>query len=286
MNHEDEAEIPNDGLPIPEVGRWGDTKYGLVALYDKLFSTGMKAKWDNRVYIDLYAGAGFARFRESQKIVYGSPLLALDVPNPFDRYIFCEADTGFLFALRQRVRRLFPRARVEFVEGDCNDRIDHICEAIPRHSRGHTVLSFCFVDPLDIGIRFSTLRALATARLVDFLILLAVYMDANRNYVHYVNPQSRKVDDFLDSTQWREQWQDAESRGVRFPRFLAEEYGERMKSLGYERTPLSKMKAVRSDDKNLPLYYLALFSRHPLAYKLWQQVLQYSDDQMSLGFDK
>jgi len=42
------------------------------------------------------------------------------------------------------------------------------------------------------------------------------------------------------------------------------------------------MKQVRSDEKNLPLYYVALFSRHNLAYQYWQDVLKYSTDQTSM----
>jgi hypothetical protein len=56
-----------------------------------------------------------------------------------------------------------------------------------------------------------------------------------------------------------------------------------MEGLGYLPTPLYKMKRVRSDEKNLPLYYIALFSRKELAYKFWDDVLKYHTDQMSLG---
>ena len=42
------------------------------------------------------------------------------------------------------------------------------------------------------------------------------------------------------------------------------------------------MKLVRSDEKNLPLYYLALFSRRQTAYKFWDQVLKYGTDQTNL----
>ena len=42
------------------------------------------------------------------------------------------------------------------------------------------------------------------------------------------------------------------------------------------------MKLVRSNEKNLPLYYVALFSRHELAYKYWEDVLKYSTDQTSM----
>jgi hypothetical protein len=54
-----------------------------------------------------------------------------------------------------------------------------------------------------------------------------------------------------------------------------------MESLGYLHQELHQMKLVRSADKNLPLYYLALFSRHDTAYKFWKDVLKYSTDQSS-----
>jgi hypothetical protein len=34
--------VDDDGLMTPEVGVWAETKYRLLALYDELFSTGMK----------------------------------------------------------------------------------------------------------------------------------------------------------------------------------------------------------------------------------------------------
>jgi hypothetical protein len=58
--------VDDDGLLTPEVGAWAETKYCLLALYDELFSTGMKNKWDQRVYLDyldLYAGAGYSRIQ-------------------------------------------------------------------------------------------------------------------------------------------------------------------------------------------------------------------------------
>lgn len=42
------------------------------------------------------------------------------------------------------------------------------------------------------------------------------------------------------------------------------------------------MKQVRSLDKNLPLYYLVLFSRHELAFTFWDDVLKYSTGQTNL----
>lgn len=40
----------DDGLLTPEVGPWSDKKYRLIQYYAEMFSTGMKHKWDCRVY--------------------------------------------------------------------------------------------------------------------------------------------------------------------------------------------------------------------------------------------
>ena len=65
----------DDGLICPDVGGWAQTKYRLISLYNSLFSTGMKDKWDLRFYLDLYAGAGYNKVRGTSTIVFGSPLL-------------------------------------------------------------------------------------------------------------------------------------------------------------------------------------------------------------------
>ncbi len=273
----------DDGLPCSEVGAWAEDKYKLVGLYDRLFSTGMKNKWPTRVYIDLYSGPGFARVRGTGRMLTGSPLLALGVPDPFDKYIFCENDLELLGALQSRVGRYSPTAETSFIRGDCNDKIEEICAQIPTPSPGRGVLTFCFVDPFDISVKFSTVRRLSSY-FIDFLILLALHVDANRNIEHYFHSGNSKVDEFLGLPDWRERWKIAETRVVRFPRFLAEEYSGQMEKLGYIRQPWDKMKQVRSGEKNLPLYRLALFSRHPLAYEYWEEVSKYSSDQRNFEF--
>ena len=65
--------VDDDGLMTPEVGGWAETKYRLLALYDELFSTGMKNKWDQRVYLDLYAGAGYSRIQGTSTFLKASP---------------------------------------------------------------------------------------------------------------------------------------------------------------------------------------------------------------------
>lgn len=272
----------DDGLYTPEVGSWGMKKYKLVALYNELFSTGMKTKWDQRVYLDLFAGPGKVRLKDSGKVLLGSPLLALSVPDPFDRYIFCEEDPVAMSALQQRVHGSFPKADVHYVPGDCNKVIDTIVKKIPKPSRQLKVLSFCFVDPFSLNIHFATIKKLSSY-LMDFLILLML-MDPMRNETHYANENSDRIDHFLGLTAWRSRWKKAKSQNTNIRKFLATEFAAQVISLGYREDSLKTMVQVRSDDKNLPLYYLAFFSRNALGYKFWKEVRRYANDQLSLEF--
>jgi three-Cys-motif partner protein len=286
--------VPTETLPpahddgffyAPDVGPWAEDKHRLLFLYDTLFSTAMKDRWESRVYIDLYSGPGLLRVRETGRFLWGSPLLALQVKHPFDKYIFCESDEIALGALKSRVGRLFPKADITYVLGDCNNKTEEICRAIPEASSGFKVLSFCFVDPYNLSVKFSTISNISE-RFVDFLTLLALGMDASRNWQqHYLDPANHRVDDFLGLSDWRERLRVQQLDGpVKFPQFLAKAYAEQMMSLGYLELPFHKMKAIRSDTNNLPLYHLALFSRHPLAYTLWDDVLKYSTAQTFLNF--
>lgn len=266
--------LDDDGLLTPEAGPWAEQKYRLVAIFNKLFSTGMKYKWSCRTYIDLFAGAGRTRIRGTNKILAGSPLLALNVADPYDMYIFCEKDEKRLDDLRARVEKSYSNTDVKFVHGDSNEKIDEICGAIPKM---RAVLSFCFMDPYNIGIHFETVRRLSHSRPIDFLILLAIGVDAHRN-----KRDHRRIARCLGDDNWKEEWEDAERGGERFPNYFVNKYTSQMMTLGYLDTSRQTMHLVRSDKNNLPLYHLAFFSKHPLGYTFWEQARKYGLGQQSL----
>jgi three-Cys-motif partner protein len=252
----------------------------MMSLYATLFSTGMKYKW-RRVYVDLFAGAGFSQIRGTNDIVAASPILALQVTDSFDKYIFCELSVEKMTALKTRAQRLASAADTAFILGDCNEHIEEILCEIPSGSSHSGVLTLCVADPYNIGaVHFDTIAKLAAHR-VDIFILLAVYMDANRNYDRYTSEDAPVLDKFLGYTGWRESWRRAHRR-KEFPVFLAQEFSKRMETLGYLPQPVYNMKKVRTDDKNLPLYFLALFSRSEKAYEFWQKVRKYSTEQIEM----
>jgi len=280
----EDLRVPDDGLVCGDVRWWAEAKYRLVSLYDNLFATGMKDKWDSRVYIDLYSGAGFSKVQETEVRLKGSPILAVDLPFRFDKYIFCEKRPEFLDALKLRVKRMAPSANACYIEGDCDSEVERICAAIPRATKDRRVLSLCFVDPFDFGLKFTTIRRLSKVY-IDFLVLLAVGMDANRAYEHYVDGKNPKLDEALGNVEWRERWKSHPRGRDEFLNFVAEEFGLSMASLGYRKIGPADMKLVRSDEKNLPLYYLALFSKHEVAYKYWKDVLKYGTDQLGFAWE-
>jgi three-Cys-motif partner protein len=265
-----------DGLATPDVGEWAYKKYLRVWMYDEMFATGMKNKGP-RVYVDLFAGAGRARLRESEKIVPSSALLALQIKDPFDRYIFCERDLLLLDSLRQRVAYIAPAVQAHFIPGDVNGAVDQISQLIPTGA-----LSFCFADPFGVNLRLETVRRLAQGRRMDFLILLALQMDAIRNQAHYGKQEIRRLDEFLGNTEWREEWRSAKKKGISFRSFLADQYARAMTTLGYLPTTINDMYEMRTEMRRLSIYYLAFFGKHPLAQKFWREVCKYTEPQTSL----
>ena len=183
--------------------------------------------------------------------------------------------------MKARVQRIAPHANVAYILGSCDTEIEKICNEVPNASATNKVLSLCLVDPFDFGLKFETLRKLSSF-IIDFVVLLAVGMDANRNYDHYVDGNSTKIDEALGNTDWRERWKAVGVRKSDFRTFLADEFGTSLGFLGYLKKPLDRMRLVRSVEKNLPLYYLALFSRSETAFKFWDDVLKYSTDQKNL----
>jgi hypothetical protein len=100
-----------------------------------------------------------------------------------------------------------------------------------------------------------------------------------RQSYHYVDGNNQKIDEALGNTEWRQRWKSVTRPTKSFMPFLATEFSRSMQTHNYLEQHLDQMKMVRSDEKNLRLYYLALFSRHKTAYKFWDDVLKYGTDQ-------
>src|SRR4030042_4220218 len=263
--------LKNDSLILPEVGIWATTKHNKIEHYSRMFATSMKKKWQCRIYIDLFAGAGKARIEGTSKVIPGSPLLALNIDDPFDRYVFCDKDPQNIDSLKKRVRSYFPERDCTFIIGDSNDCVEDVLGAIPQFSKSLKRLAFCLVDPYKAAdIRFQTIKKIAERIYVDFLIMIPSYMDVNRNPSNYLKSGNTCLDAYLGTDLWRQNWKQTRLRKKDFGLFIAEEFCIQMKNLGYIYESLSDLELIRMETKqNLPLYHLAFFSRSPLGLKFW-----------------
>lgn len=274
--------LPADDLPTPEVGSWAESKYDLIRYFSTLFTSSMKGKWGSLPYLDLFSGSGRARIRGTMSILPSSASIALGLPQPFDRYVFCESEPDLMGALQTRATRDFPSADCRFVPGDVNGAVDSILEKLPAPKPDFKVLTFCLADPCKLrDLHFDTIRRLSV-RFMDFMVLIPSEMDANRNIGVYLNPENSIMSTFLGNAAWRDEWAryaDQDNAGA----FVADQFGKQMAALGYLYEGLESAWLNRSTGKNLPLYHLMLFSRHPLGSKFWKEALEYTDPQMDLG---
>jgi three-Cys-motif partner protein len=275
-----QIETKPDGLFTPTVREWSLEKYKLVGSYCDIFTNGMKYKWDQLVYVDLFAGAGYAKIKESNKTYLNSALLAMSIPTPFSKYILCEQDEERFEALSSRVKRDFSHLNFELIKGDSNKNVDRVIKALPQFGKGNTRLPFCFVDPYSLNLNFATIKALGQT-LMDFLILQALHMDANRNFDTYLNEENTKIAEYLGLDNWRELFeQDGMIYRKDFVKFLADQYQEQMAKLGYQK--VKHMHQIRSNEKNLPLYYLSFYSKHPTGEKFFKEVQKRLNSQLTM----
>jgi three-Cys-motif partner protein len=279
-----ESTLQDDGLEAPEIGPWGEHKYRLAQGYARVFATAMKRKWDQRVYVDLYAGSGRARIEGTTRIVPTSPLRALKIPDPFDQYVFCELNPKLLEALRTRVSREHKDANVSFVLGNVNTEISEVLMRLPIPSRTNRVLTFCFADPYKLDdLKFETVQQLSQ-RYVDFLILVPTEMDANRNERRYIQPENKTLDEFFGDADWRVSWGRAKREGEPFWGFVLKHFASKMEALEYLDQAAQQAELIRSFEKNLPLYRLAFFSRNELGTRFWKEVRKYATPQTAFDF--
>lgn len=264
--------LPDDGLTTPIVGDWSEEKYQLVHCYSDIFSTSMKKKWESRVYLDLFSGAGRARIRGTNRIVPAIPLLVTSLRFPFTHYIFCEINRERIDALEKRLGRTSPKAVVSLVCGESNSNLEEIMSRVPMAERGKRVLTFCLADPYRLAdLRFETIAKISADRFVDFLILIPSGMDASRNQDLYLRAKSRGLDAFLGHSDWRISWTAAERAGQRFADFVVDQFGLSMRKLGYKYNGLENAHLMTSTARRLPLYHLVMFSRHSLASDFWEK---------------
>ena len=253
------------------VGPWTLHKLKLLGLCLPPYLQATTSAAD-RVFIDGFAGPGTNQVRETEVIVDGSPLIALDAtapsnPSRFTDLFFIELDRGDEAELRSLIAdRGATRAHV--VRGDVNDELPRIVRSFHQDAP-----IFVFLDTAGIDPRWSTIEAIAPWR-TELLINFPLGMSIN------LNPDSLKISDYFGTDKWRPYWERGDVRG------LLDLYKTRLRDLGYVyQHDVDRLVSTGPGDKGKRLYYVIHVAKREPARKIWDWVLKQPDAQGQLRFD-
>jgi three-Cys-motif partner protein len=263
-----------DGLPARPSGAWSQEKLAYVQRYATAFMTAMAPKrtaglWSELVYLDFLAGPGLGIDRRTGAEFEGSPLRALRIRPAFDRLFFSDVQPNNVGALTQRIPSA-DRARVEVRTGDCHDVArDVVGQLSPK------TLALAFVDPEGFEVKFRLFEILATRR-IDVLYLFPGGIGIARNVGAFVRQAKAPLDDLIPG--WRDlkrarvaagQKLNADAMASRDQPFVTA-FRQRMEQLGFQYS--GQGEPYFTNEKNVKMYHLLFFSRHPAGLTLWRNI--------------
>lgn len=286
----------NDPDQSPTVGPWAREKLEALGAYLDFYTTALKNQgrtWlKGTTFVDAFAGAGRARVRrrsgaggvdllaelepppidaEAEEYIRGSPRVALDIPNPFSRYIFIERDPARAAELERMREEYGGHHRIEVRQGKAGDELDELLKSDLGRS-GHRAM--IFLDPFGMQISWSTIERLAATKqvevMINFALGMAIQRALPRNAV--LSPGWREAHDrFFGSPGWYSQVYEehtdllgskTEKRKDAGARLL-EWYRERLKAAFGHVSPARLIKNTKGGH----LYYLIWAGPHPLGLK-------------------
>jgi len=266
----------DDGLPVQDVGIWAVDKHDYLQRYIEA-SSGPRGSFlrprndyppAGAGFVDLFAGPGRARVRETGEYINGSPIVALEhTRQPFTKVVAVDLDPENVAALKSRTAKY--GARAEVILGDWNTVIEDAISRLPEYG-----LNLALVDPYGLEpLRFETLQKLACVRRMDLIIHFPI-ADMKRNIT---NVKADEYAGFID----RFLGMHAEIKHLSDIPRLIDLLRIQLKPYGYEQEQVRSVAVCNS--KKTPLYYLVYVSKHPKGSEIWKSLTRNSGKQR--GFD-
>lgn len=249
-----------DNLTLHCSGYWSEVKIDHLKYYAAMFSTGMKNKWPNLFYIDLFSGPGRCIIREGLKEIDGTPIEIINLKDKFKKYFLIDKNPICINDLKKRVGK---KVNVEYYNDDCNVVLEDIIESIPDNS-----LSLAIIDPDSLQFHLSSYEQLSK-RKVDLIInypigpiergiFSVLRKKAGSNVLDKFHPGWKNIVS-------RRKWGNSKEANIRN---LIKDYINRIEKLGYYSSPLM---VPFKNIKNTTMYYLILFSKNKKGIEFWRK---------------
>jgi three-Cys-motif partner protein len=101
-SNESLSRVGSDGLPVRLSGEWIRRKHHYLDRYCAITATGMKNRFGERIFLDVMAGPGLCKIKDSGVELPGSPFIAMK--HDFTKFVFLESDRDLATALEKRVQ--------------------------------------------------------------------------------------------------------------------------------------------------------------------------------------
>lgn len=279
-----------------KVGPWAKEKLDSLQACLEYYTTALKNRtyWD-KVYIDAFAGPGLSEVRKrplqeasildmfaedpsAEEITYlrGSPRVALDIPTPFDAYVFIERDPERVAELLQLEEEYRGRRRVTVKAGDANEELLAIADKVSKAR--HRV--FAFLDPFGIQMPWSTIEELAKTGAIEVLINFPLFIAINRMLpvTGEFRPGWREaLDTFFGTREWEDHVY--ERRNGMFGPYVEKYIDSNERLLAWYRARLEGAFGYVSpamliqNTRQAPLYYLIWAGPNPAGLKVPDYIL-------------
>ncbi len=205
-------------------GDWTTRKLDVLAGYLRSYTTALKNRSFQKLYVDAFAGTGYRDARredaakssqnplfpelaepEPQSLLDGSARIALRTEPPFDGYVFIERSAERCAHL-EGLKTEFPdlATRIDIRPGDANTEIQDLCSR--DWSSRRAVL---FLDPYGMQVEWTTIEAIAQTQAIDLWLLFPLGIGVNRLLTKsgdIPGPWRHRLDLLLGTTEWYEEF--------------------------------------------------------------------------------
>jgi three-Cys-motif partner protein len=155
----------SDGLPARKSGEWAKRKHHYLNNYCGITTVSMKSRF-KVVYLDVMAGPGKCKIKETGEEFAGSPLVALE--HDFSEYLLVEREPNLANALEQRVSGHPKAQKIKVI------RDDWVKLAASGQLRfdAHTLV-VAFIDPTGTSqVPMSAMKDMAQNPRIDLLVTI------------------------------------------------------------------------------------------------------------------
>jgi three-Cys-motif partner protein len=163
------------------IGEWTEVKLEILRKYAHVYTQIMsnQASIHRYLYIDAFASSGQHRSRSENRLVYGSPVIALETEPPFHEYHFIDLNQQKIQALQARLEQHAPSGSdVHVYAADANEAlVQHI---LPRARWEDRHRALCFLDPYGLSLQWSVVEAIGKMKSVEIILHFPI-MAINRN---------------------------------------------------------------------------------------------------------